>query len=125
MHELSICQSLLHQVAGIANQHHAHRVMKICVKIGPLSGIEPGLLKQAFSIARSGTIADDAELVTEHIPVRIHCPQCNIESSVVANRLLCDACGGWQTSLISGDEMVLASVEIDKQSSPGGEMNYV
>ena len=62
MHELSVCQGLLDQVAGIARQNQATGVKLIRLRIGPLSGVEPQLLEQAFPLARAGTIAERAEL---------------------------------------------------------------
>jgi len=111
MHELSICQSLLDQVIQLAKKHQAQQVAKIVVQIGPLSGIVPELLAQAFTIASADTVAHSAELVLETLPVRVHCLSCGAETIVDANRLICAHCGDWQTQLISGDEMLLASIE--------------
>lgn len=111
MHELSICQSLLMQVEQLAQQHHAQTVVSITVKIGPLSGVEADLLDHAFAIAREGSIAKDAELILDTLPVKIRCKTCQTESEVPPNQLVCQACGDWQTTLISGDELLLASVE--------------
>jgi hydrogenase nickel incorporation protein HypA/HybF len=41
MHELSLCEDLMDQVMTIAKAHHAEKVIRIIVRIGPLSGIEP------------------------------------------------------------------------------------
>lgn len=111
MHELSICQALLTQLETLAVQHQARQVAQIVVKIGPLGGVEPDLLAQAFTIARMDTIADSAELILETLPVRIRCQQCGAESDVPANHLCCHACGDWRTQLLSGDELLLARVE--------------
>jgi hydrogenase nickel incorporation protein HypA/HybF len=112
MHELSICQALLTQVEALAVQHQAQRVCLIVVQVGPLGGVEPDLLSHAFTIARAGTVAADAELVLETLPVRIRCQQCGAESEVEANHLCCNACGDWHTQLLSGDELLLARVEL-------------
>lgn len=112
MHELSICQSLLSQVDKFATEHRAKTVERIIVRIGPLSGIEPELLAHAFTIAREGTKAAQAELVIETSPVRIYCRTCGAESEVTSNQLLCQVCGSWYTHLLSGDEIVLASIEM-------------
>jgi hydrogenase nickel incorporation protein HypA/HybF len=114
MHELAVCQSLLQQVASLAAQHHANKVMVIQLQIGPLSGIEPQLLAQAFPLASAGTIAADAVLQVESAPIRVRCQQCGAETNATANRLLCGVCGDWQTQLLSGDEMLLVSVELQK-----------
>ncbi|MBI1424182.1 MAG: hydrogenase maturation nickel metallochaperone HypA [Gammaproteobacteria bacterium] len=113
MHELSVCQGMLSQVEAIALQHQAKRVAAIILQIGPLSGIEPALLQQAFTLARAGSIAEQATLVIESLPVRVLCRQCGQESEVTPNRLLCKHCGDYHTQLVSGDEMLLASVELD------------
>lgn len=112
MHELSICQALLDQVERIAQEHGASRVGRILLKVGPLSGVEPALLQHAYPLAAAGTIAEDATLVIESAPVRVRCNDCGAESDAVPNRLLCGVCGGWRTRLISGDEMLLANLEL-------------
>ncbi len=115
MHELAICQSLMDQVAEIARERDAQSVTSIIVGIGPLSGVEAPLLKNAYSIARAGTVAENAELVIECLPLRVSCTQCNSESEVLPNKLTCKQCGDWRTTLISGDEMMLLKVELEKQ----------
>jgi hydrogenase nickel incorporation protein HypA/HybF len=112
MHELSVCQGLLDQVASIARQNQAIGVKRIRLQIGPLSGIEPQLLEQAFPLASAGTLAEHAELAIESLAVRVHCETCGAETEAAANRLLCGACGDWHTKLISGDELLLVSVEL-------------
>ncbi len=112
MHELSICQALLDQVEGIAREHGATRVERIVLKVGPLSGVEPALLRNAYPLAAAGTVAEQAELVIEPAAVRVRCSDCGAESDAAPNRLLCASCGGWKTRLISGDELLLANLEL-------------
>ena len=114
MHELSVCQSIMSQVLQIAEQNQAKYVSKICVQIGPLSGVEAPLLASAFPLASAGTIAENAELETEILPIKIRCNECGHENEARINKLLCNACGSWQTTLISGDEMILRTIELDK-----------
>ncbi|MBF0368969.1 MAG: hydrogenase maturation nickel metallochaperone HypA [Magnetococcales bacterium] len=113
MHELSVCQALIQEVSESARSHGAEKVLRITVRIGPLSGVEPALLASAFLIGRAGTIARDAKLEIEPDPVRIKCLACDQESDATPNALLCLACGGWHTRLISGDALLLASVEME------------
>jgi hydrogenase nickel incorporation protein HypA/HybF len=114
MHELAICQALIDQVESIASEHHAREVMEIFVEIGPLSGVEPQLLEQAFDIASAGTIADGAKLVIRSMPVRVSCRQCGAITDALPTRLVCGVCGDWRTQLVSGDEMLLASLEFTR-----------
>jgi len=112
MHELSVCLSLLQQMETIAEQRNASAVERVYLKIGPLSGIEPHLLRQAYPLAVAGTVAENAELVIEAAEVVVTCTQCGSESKVLPNRLLCADCGDFRTRVISGDEMILQRLEL-------------
>lgn len=116
MHELSVCQSLLDQVRTIAKERGAGKVTRIELKVGPLSGIEPDLLMNAYPIAVAGTIAADAELVIDTAAVVVSCSQCGAETNAKPNRLLCGQCGDYRTRIVSGDEMILQRVELDDLS---------
>ncbi|MFP4208051.1 MAG: hydrogenase maturation nickel metallochaperone HypA [Wenzhouxiangella sp.] len=118
MHELSVCESLLAQVRATAEANAAGAVGQITVRLGPLSGVEPDLLAQAFTIARNGPMTSAASLVIEPQPVRIRCRDCGNENEAATNRLLCAACESYRVDLISGDELLLASVELRGIASP-------
>lgn len=112
MHELSVCQGLVGQLEAVAAEHGARGIRRVTLRVGPLSGVEPQLLQEAFPIARASTAAADAELVIEPQPLRVECLECGAEGEAAVNRLLCGTCGAWRTRVVSGDEMVLASVEL-------------
>ena len=114
MHELAICQSLMDQVEQIASERDAQSVICIVVGMGPLSGVEEQLLKNAYPVASAGTIAENAELIVENLPIKVRCNQCGSESEATPNKLTCRQCGDWRTTLISGDELMLMSVELEK-----------
>lgn len=118
MHELSVCRSLIAEVEAVALQHRARAVRCIRISMGPLCGVDPDLLQRAYPLARAGTVADGADLLIERLPVRVRCERCEHESEAVPNRLVCARCGDWHTRLVSGDEMILASVELDTDEAP-------
>jgi hydrogenase nickel incorporation protein HypA/HybF len=111
MHELAICQALLAQIEDIARERAA-KVNRVRLAVGPLSGVEPGLLARAYALACTGTAAEGSELDIDDAPVRVRCRSCGAESAASANRLLCGACGDWHTELASGDELLLLKVEL-------------
>ena len=115
MHELAVCQSMLRQVEAIAREHGAVAVTRVTVQVGPLSGVVPELLSRAFPLASAGTVAEDACLQVDRLPLRVRCERCGAESEASPARLLCGACGDWHTRLLSGDELLLASVELDRR----------
>ncbi len=115
MHEFAVCQDMLQQIKAIAAEQQADAVDSVTVRIGPLSGIEAHLLSQAFPLAAAGTIAERAELIIEALPIRVKCQICGAETDAKANRLICGECGDYHTQLLSGDEMLLASLELVKE----------
>lgn len=117
MHELAVCQALIDQVEQIALEQRAQQVLTIHLGIGPLSGVEPHLLEQAFFIARAGGVAAEAELVIDSLPLRVSCDQCGEITGALPARLLCGACGNWRTRLVSGDELQLQHVELVRQTA--------
>jgi len=118
MHELALCQALMTQVETIAREHQAERVTAITLGMGPLSGVESQLLQHAYPIASAGTVAEGAELSIRTTPVRVRCNSCGQTSDARVNRLVCGDCGDWRTELVSGDELLLVSVELDRTRAP-------
>jgi hydrogenase nickel incorporation protein HypA/HybF len=112
MHELSVCIALLDQVQSLAREHQATRVERIVLRIGPLSGVEAPLLENAYALAAAGSIAERAVLDIETAPVVVRCRDCGAETRAEPNRLVCGDCGGFRTNLVSGDEMLLAHLEL-------------
>ena len=113
MHELAVCQALISEVSAVARSKRALLVTDIYVSVGPLSGVEHPLMRNAFPIAAAGTVAHEASLHLETMPVRVSCDECGAESEVPVNRLVCKKCGHWRTRLVSGDELMLQRVVLD------------
>jgi hydrogenase nickel incorporation protein HypA/HybF len=118
VHELSVCQALLIQVEDLARGKAAVSVERITIECGSLSGVEPTLLKDAFAIMRLGGIAAAAELVVLSAGVCIECIECGGRNETMPNRLLCAACGGFRTRVISGGELRLRKVEMRTYHPP-------
>ncbi|MBI5462730.1 MAG: hydrogenase maturation nickel metallochaperone HypA [Gammaproteobacteria bacterium] len=114
MHELSVCQALVRQLDEIVQRERAIRITQVVVRIGPLSGVEAQLLRQAYPVASAGTPAAHAELILETLPIRVACESCGAETNATANRLICGVCGDYHTRLLSGDELLLAQVELER-----------
>ena len=121
MHELSIAQALVEQVDAVIRAHHATRASLIRVRVGPLAGVVPELLAHAFPLAAAGSRMAHAELALVAAPIRVLCERCGAESEAAMNRLLCAECGDWHTRIVSGDELLLESVELETAASPTAE----
>lgn len=112
MHEFSICRALIAQVETIASTRAARSVERIRVTIGPLSGVVPELLSSAFELAKAGTIAAGATLVLDPAPLVTSCAACGAQSRADLTNMCCRACGNWQTTVVSGDDLTLREIEL-------------
>ncbi len=117
MHELAVAQALVEQVDAVIDQHDASLASLIRVRIGPLAGVVPELLASAFPLAAAGSRMAHAALVFTHAPITVHCQTCGADTEAALNRLICGACGDWHTQVISGDELLLESVELETATS--------
>ncbi len=125
MHELSICESVLKQMVAIAGSGNASGVLSITLRVGPLSGVEPELLRAAFPLVAHGTPCEATRIEIETIPVLVQCKNCLAMSEVPPNRLVCASCGTWRVAVRSGDEMLLARVELHGGSKSDDEAAYL
>ena len=103
---------MIAEIEALADARQAERITAVHLAIGPLSGVESELLRQAYPIATAGTLAADAKLIIEVLPVRVRCDACGAETDASVSRLVCGECGDWHTRLLSGDELLLTSVEM-------------
>ncbi len=70
MHERSLVRSLLKQVQQLCTEHAASEVAEIEVEIGPLSGVEPLLVREAFDMLSKDSVGGAAQLMIREIPLR-------------------------------------------------------
>lgn len=112
MHETSICQRVVEQLKQIAQAQSATAVTQVKIQLGPFSGITAEGFQHAFPFATTDTIASDAELIIETLPLRILCRQCNTEQETSPQQLVCPACDSTDIQLLNGDEIQIHSIEI-------------
>ncbi len=112
MHEIAIAQSLVMEACRVAAESRARNIDAVRVLVGPLSGLEAPLLERAFTVARSGTPAHEAELTIEIGPIEVHCSICGADTHAALNKIVCGACGAWRVQIIAGDELLLKRVEL-------------
>ena len=117
MHELSLCMALVDQLTELAARHQATAVARVELQVGMLSGVEPLLLEDAFPIASAGSIAEKAALAVTVVAPRIRCRRCANEAEAAPNRLLCPSCGGFDTELLCGQELILSRVELARDTA--------
>jgi hydrogenase nickel incorporation protein HypA/HybF len=111
MHEYSIVQALVERVGVEAQAQGATAVHRLSVRIGELSGVDPGLLVTAYDTFRERTICAGAQLDLQVVPARWECPECRqiIRRGEV---LTCPACE-LPARLSEGDEIMLDRIELE------------
>jgi hydrogenase nickel incorporation protein HypA/HybF len=112
VHERSLAATLLKQVEAHAAAHQAARVTEVCVRIGPLAGVEPQLLGSAFQELAEKSDAAGALLRLEEVALLARCLDCGHEFEVEEFRFACPVCASGSTHLLQGDAVVLESITV-------------
>jgi hydrogenase nickel incorporation protein HypA/HybF len=119
MHEESLARSLLQQTLDICRHHHAHSVVSVRVSCGPLSGVEPVQLHEAFDRLKTTTpAAHAATLLIENPGLPAHCENCNHQFLVDKFRFICPTCSSGLIRLLDGDCLRILDVQLQTTDSP-------
>lgn len=113
MHEYSIVQSLMEQVETLVEENDAKKVLKVIVKIGVMSGVEPHLLEIAFNTFKEKTVCDSAKFIMNIQPLVILCEECQAESELEKPHYYCPECSSIDVKVIDGEDMFLMSLEME------------
>ena len=111
MHEYSIVQSLYDAVAAQASARGARSVHRLHVRIGEMSGVDPGLLDTAWKTFRVKTLCEDAPLDVEIVAAQWECRLCGADVPR-GSVLTCGACGA-PARLRQGDEILLDRIVME------------
>jgi hydrogenase nickel incorporation protein HypA/HybF len=87
-------------------------VLRVYVRIGSLSGVEPESLAFCFPIAARETVCEGAELHLDLVPGAGTCIKCGARSEVRDLLAPCPGCGEWPLRVEGGREMQLESLEV-------------
>ena len=113
MHELGIAQSVLEAVQAEAAKRHSNPV-KVGLRIGELSAIDPDALRFSFEALTCGTELQGLELEIEFCPRRHRCLDCGAEFEVKDFIFDCPRCGANRNECVGGEELQLAYVELEE-----------
>lgn len=109
-------QSILDLVLEYAEKYNAKKVTKINLVIGELSGFIPEWMQRYFDFISKDTIAYNAEVNVEWVPVTVQCKSCGQEFQLTKESIEfhCPVCGpGAQIEILSGRDYTLKSIEVD------------
>lgn len=113
MHELGIAQSVLDAAQAEASKRDSKPV-KVGLRIGELSAIDPDALRFSFEALTAETDLHGLELDIEFCPRRHRCLDCGTEFEVKNFIFDCPQCGTSHNECIGGEELQLAYVELEE-----------
>jgi hydrogenase nickel incorporation protein HypA/HybF len=112
MHEAGIASSILEIAEIVARQHDAAPIAKIHLRLGTFTGVDRDSLQFAFDALRGETLARDAILEIESVPLVIRCPNCQLTGPPIEDYcLVCPVCHA-PAGIVSGSEMLVAYVDL-------------
>ncbi|PIS36310.1 MAG: hydrogenase maturation nickel metallochaperone HypA [Nitrospirae bacterium CG_4_9_14_3_um_filter_53_35] len=114
VHELSVAMNMIEMAESACVEQGYSRVEAVSIRVGRASGIMRDALVFAFDCAKAGTLAADARLDIEDVPVGGACNDCHAEFSVEEAFVFnCPACGGKSFQITSGQELHIVELEVD------------
>jgi len=111
MHEYSIIENVLSIVAETAAARSLSRVTTVTLRIGRLHQVSADIMRFAFTIASQDTVAHGAALSIEFVDITARCHDCGAQFVVGEHVYVCGACGGADIDILSGDELIVQSME--------------
>ncbi len=113
MHEMSICQSILQTLEEQARLQNFSRVERVCLEIGPLSGVEIEALKFGFDVVMRDSLAAEARLEIIECPAEAWCLPCAATVRIAERFDACPHCGSHQLQVTGGEELRIKELEVN------------
>ncbi|MCT8976686.1 hydrogenase maturation nickel metallochaperone HypA [Clostridium sp. CX1] len=114
MHEVSIIQSVIDIVLKKSEENKLKTINKISLKIGDFSGVAKDSLMFAFQGISKETVLENTELVIERVKATGECNQCNLIFEIEHFNKLCPKCNKFCSSILTGHELYIDTIEGDK-----------
>jgi len=111
VHELSLCEA----IAATVTRHAGERTAScVVVRIGHLRQAVPDALSFAWTMLTEGTDLEGCALEIEQVPAVIRCNRCATETTLDVPLMVCSACSGDDVTLLSGEEFLLAALDLSE-----------
>ena len=112
MHEVSLMEQTLAIAIAQAEDHGASKIHCLTLRVGQQSGVVADALKFAFEVVRQNTMAAEARLEIEEIPITCHCPHCHQNFQPEDWIYRCTQCDQISQTVLDGKQLELASLEL-------------
>ena len=114
MHELGYTRDVVDTVVEAAGLNGASEVRAVYLNIGEIRDIVDELFRNCFTYLARDTIARDAEIHINRVPLSMHCRNCNdmFRADVYAGAVSCPACGCRDYEVKTGMEFSIDHIEV-------------
>ncbi len=85
---------------------------QVTVQIGHLRQVVPDALQFSWEVVSNSTDLQDAALVIEQVPAVVECADCGARTTLDLPILACGHCEGFDVNLLSGEELLIVSIEL-------------
>lgn len=113
MHELAIAQEILDRAQAVSERSGGGRVLKIGLRIGEISGVEPDALAFGIEALSKDTPMAGLALEIERPSRRQRCTACATEFVPEGFAVTCPACGNPASECIAGNELDVTFIELE------------
>jgi len=116
MHEISIAKSIIEIAEAKAREENSRCIQTIKIRLGEFTTVVREALEFAFEVARRETLAENARLEIENMPMVLRCVHCGrVNAPVRAVCLICPLCG-LPLEIVSGEELQVEYIEIEREA---------
>lgn len=120
MHELSIAAAVLDQLEAEQARRPGTRFLKVGLRIGELSGVDPDALSFGFEALVKDTHWEPLALAIESIPWEQRCGGCGHVFRVRDAETECPQCAARDTRCAAGQELDIAYIEVEEDGTGRG-----
>jgi len=114
MHELKIAEELIEIIIQVAEEENLKKVTLVNIQFGKMIMIVPDVFRFVFESGVKKTVAKNAKLHLEILPVKFVCNKCKEETEIDDLFFVCPRCGSNDLELIQGRETIIESIEGEK-----------
>jgi hydrogenase nickel incorporation protein HypA/HybF len=128
MHDVTAAQRIASTVLEAAREQGPGRVTRVEVALGAMTMIDPDQLEFWLEQVFRGTVAEDADVRIEQLPLRVRCKACGYEGEVVvpddpiyhlmAFAPECPDCGSDELEVLGGDACVVRGMRVADAEAP-------
>jgi hydrogenase nickel incorporation protein HypA/HybF len=114
MHELSIAEALIEQVAAeLDRAGQRGRVKRLELAVGRMSGVHCGALRFGLELLAPGTVIEDADVSIREPRAVSSCRACGAETEIDEMVSDCPRCHSPEIAIERGRELLLESIELE------------